>query len=308
LTVQLRVVGGPLDISEFAEVAYIEASSGWTDWCRGGAWGADVPDPALDFLVPKTDRALTLHFGRMGPAVPLDSIVPASVPTPTPRAVAEDRIAAVIPVIEALGGQVSPPDRWTSEELDEGEPFAPPGGGTLASAENWTVVWDTNGVMVRLIQGTSGDSSQPKLTAAQAKARVLQVGDILGVTMTGPDEVTYLEDPAGWVAEWNRRIDGIPTESDGVQIVLGRDGTFGDYEYQWSPVGPKPETVLTKAQALALAGEDCAHSQCEAILIWQGDTASALRLTWEVYPPSMPCAGYWFDAGTGEVLSEPACI
>jgi hypothetical protein len=324
LRVEGRVVGGPPDISEFAQVAYVEASDGLTDRCHGGAWGPDMPTPVWDFVVRKTDRALTLHFGLMGPAVPLDSLMPASVPTPTPPAVSQDRLDAAVRLIEALGGQVSVQDQWTSEEFEDGGTFARYGqlvtnsfeDGTYATNGRWTVAWNGDGILIDLFNRTAANASPApagKLTTAQAKARVLQDRDILGVTMGAPDEVTYEDSFPGWLAVWNRTIDGIPTLSgaapDGVQLVLNPDGSFREYTYQWSPAGDKPATTITKAQALAAAGEMCAEGECSATLIWERSSGSEpLRLIWEVHVTAAPCASVSLDAGTGEVIDETGCI
>ncbi len=241
-------------------------------------------------------------------------------PSPSPIATVDPRLSAAIDLIHALGGEASLADQWSyvpslraCEGLDTGgELYNGSRNGTCAWNGTWRVSWGLDGTLIDLRNTPTANPDAtpvPKLTLAQAKARVAQLTTILGITMGTPGR--FGEDDLGWQANWDRNIDGVPAVSDGfsdgITLALYDDGTFREYVYQWSPVASKPTRILTKAEAVAaIAPSHCpltGKNACAMSLEWyRSGVAPAnepMRLTWTISSPDLL---FVIDAGTGELL------
>ena len=274
---------------------------------------------------PTSSRASTPTASPGSPfATPVVTAQATTTPAPSPSPTTHDPLVPVVRLINALGGHAAMADQWERGPSDSICQDSPLSGnlnlaGSYAWNGTWCAVWYRDGTLMDLLcAGPSQNPAPSPPTSTKATTRLLQLRDILehqlgSLPANGKPKVAPYYDE-GFRAEWDRTVDGVPVqtdyESDGVMISVYLDGTFMEYTYQWSPIGPKPAKTLSKAQALAKAG--CKPGKCSAPTLtwfrWSDDPSELTRLTWIIDGPN-PCSTSFVDAETGEASSDGAgCV
>lgn len=236
-------------------------------------------------------------------------------PTPIPT---PDPLAAGIGLIQRLGGTAALEDGWQIDTYGSGaDPscesigIALPEGGWCAWNSAWNIAWREDGTVFHIYDVADAYAEVPRgnyLTDAEAKARVLEVAQILDASLGAPDRVAFEQTVPGWMATWVRKIAGDPAPGDGIQIVLTPDGAFLEYELWWSPAGPVPASTITRAEIVAKFPQCARSGKCALTLMWVkvGDSPT-LQLVWQVVFLPGGCTGVWLDAETGEEVQAMAC-
>jgi hypothetical protein len=224
-------------------------------------------------------------------------------------------------VVRALGGS-TPAGAAASVS-----PFGPaPQPGTKVTIGDWTVEWNAAGSLVSVVVVPSHPAPNQGVPTSEPDARLKAASYLrdLGVTLGTPD--TFVRDPElAWLAQWYRRIDGVPVPKDGWRMTLAPNGAFLSYNYSETPTAPAPASTISEAQALArfpgcknsTGGPNGKVETCSAALEWfakSGTDGALPRLCWRMdyrwhdNTVDPVHSAMWLDAGTGGTVDAAATM
>jgi hypothetical protein len=189
-------------------------------------------------------------------AAPSPSPTPDLTSSPTPAqspsvsdAAWADRAQAVIRV---LGG--STPAGAAASVSASGSATQPL---TKITIGDWTVEWNGAGSLVSVVVVPSHPAPNQGVPTSEADARLKAAGYLrdLGVTLGTPD--TFVRDPElAWLAQWYRRVNGVPVPTDGWRMTLAPNGAFLSYNHSETPTASAPAQTISEAQTLARPATD----------------------------------------------------
>lgn len=222
-------------------------------------------------------------------------------------------------IVRALGG--STPAGATASVSSSGSATQPR---TKVTIGDWTLEWNAAGSVVSVVVVPSHPAPNQGVPISEAAARLKAGGYLsdLGFTLGTPD--VFAPDPEmAWLAQWYRRIDGVPAPRDGWRMTLAPNGTFLSSTYSETPAASAPAKTISQAEALArfpmcksgTGGPNGKVETCTAALEWFAKTDGVpQRLCWRMDYRWHDNAGgsahsaMWVDAGTGETVDTAATM
>ncbi len=141
-----------------------------------------------------------------------------------------------------------------------------------------------------------------------ARARAAEIGALVGLGRPR-DVYQPLEYPDEWRASWNSTIQGYAVDPayDAIVLLMRADGTVLSFTTTTGPRLPLPKTILSRTQALRIAGTKSADTM-QLVWAFRPSGSDSLRLAWymswknqQADGEAWPCVLY-LDAGTGKEL------
>ena len=144
------------------------------------------------------------------------------------------------------------------------------------------------------------------LDTQTATARAKQIGALVGLT----DMTSIYQDPTPdwtWRAHFAQSWDGIPVADNSIELDLNPDGTVDRFLRYIGPRAPKPNKLITRAQAERAVPH---ATVSRADLEWDTAGTDEYHVVWVLTLNGSTVVEWggaaWIDAGTGEVLQTSA--